>query len=284
LANSGSYAPRAGLVSPGLDPITGAINTVKGPASNPYGVDQATQGQFAGTTGTAPVVATGGQQGLKDRLAVMNEQRQMSGGTPIQQALERARLENTQAHTNYLNTLPEERRQDRKDAQNEKIAAQAAARDQATREKNADTVPKLTKEIEDTTGKGSSVKWMADFASPYGHRGRVVEGKWLNDPNGDQYALPESADAGTAGNEIPDGTAKSAIKTIAPLDTLNKWKERSQNIIEGGGRYVAPTSATQTAPGGGGGGIPKVSSPAEAMKLPKGSQFYDPNGVLRTVP
>ena len=33
-----------------------------------------------------------------------------------------------------------------------------------------------------------------------------------------------------------------------------------------------------------GGGIPHITDPAEARKLPKGSQFYDPNGVLRMVP
>jgi hypothetical protein len=216
----------------------------------------------------------------------MNAQREAAGGTPLQIAKEQAQLANTQAHTEYLKTIPEERRQDRKDAQNERLAAQAAARDQATREKNADTVPKLTKEIEDTTGKGSSVKWMADFASPYGHRGRVVEGKWLNDPNGDQYALPESADAGTAENAIPDGTPKSAIKTIAPLDTLNKWKERSQNIIEGGGRYVSPASATPTAPSGGGGAIPKINSPGQlqAAGLKSGDQFIGPDGKTHQVP
>lgn len=31
-------------------------------------------------------------------------------------------------------------------------------------------------------------------------------------------------------------------------------------------------------------GIPTISSPAEAAKLPKGTKFRDPNGVLRTVP
>src|SRR6266699_2280417 len=61
LANSGNYAPRAGLWEPGTDPITGAINTIR------PGLQ---------TTGTAPVVATGGEQGLKARLAIMNAQRE----------------------------------------------------------------------------------------------------------------------------------------------------------------------------------------------------------------
>src|SRR5258707_7670964 len=46
----GGYSPRAGLVSPGIDPITGAINSV---------------GQGVPTGGTAPKVMTGGVQGLQ---------------------------------------------------------------------------------------------------------------------------------------------------------------------------------------------------------------------------
>src|SRR5260370_309172 len=92
LANSGNYAPRGGLVSPGIDPITGAINTIK--AGTPESV--ATQGGVVGmvpqTRGTAPVVATGGEQALKARLAIANAQREAQGGSAIDIALKNAQI------------------------------------------------------------------------------------------------------------------------------------------------------------------------------------------------
>lgn len=45
-----------------------------------------------------------------------------------------------------------------------------------------------------------------------------------------------------------------------------------------GGRMLAPQAPAQQ------GNIPTVRTPEEASKLPPGTQFYDPNGVLRTVP
>ncbi len=48
---------------------------------------------------------------------------------------------------------------------------------------------------------------------------------------------------------------------------------------------IAPNTGGQAAGTPvGGGDIPRLTSPDEAMRLPPGSRFYDPNGVLRTVP
>lgn len=54
-------------------------------------------------------------------------------------------------------------------------------------------------------------------------------------------------------------------------DRLGKIAEQAQRI--------APPQAAQ-----GQGGIPRVNSPADAMKLPKGSRFVAPDGSIRVVP
>lgn len=58
--------------------------------------------------------------------------------------------------------------------------------------------------------------------------------------------------------------------------TMAQRKGLDPQMVIGSGNLVTP--------GGSGGGPPRVRSIEEAMRLPKGTQFYDPNGVLRTVP
>ena len=48
--------------------------------------------------------------------------------------------------------------------------------------------------------------------------------------------------------------------------------------------YSKPTAAPAPRMGGGGGGVPRMGSAAEAMKLPPGTRFVDPNGVVRIRP
>lgn len=306
LANSGNYAPRAALVNPGVDPLTQSINTVKagvpgastiggaisrvgggGSPGNPYGVDVVTQGVYPGSdVGTPPVVAKGGEAGLRLRIALENLKREAAGGTPLQQAVERARLENTQAHTDYLRTIPEENRQDRLDKQRQAQQDREDRLQMQENEKNADTIPKLTTEIEKTTGSGTTAQWTQDFITPYGHRGTFKNGTWVNDPqNGDYYALPSNETAGVAGNQIPDGTPRDQIGTVTTLDNAQRWKQRAQRIAEAGGRYVEPLKSRASTTPGGGGSIPSVTNLNDVSQLPTNvPTFRDPNGYIRQNP
>ena len=71
---------------------------------------------------------------------------------------------------------------------------------------------------------------------------------------------------------VPGGS----VAHIAPIiDAQGNVTGTTQNYIVGGGGAPSPALADN---------IPHVQSPQEAAKLPPGSHFYDPNGVLRTVP
>jgi hypothetical protein len=67
------------------------------------------------------------------------------------------------------------------------------------------------------------------------------------------------------------------------LERMEKLAQRQMQIKQSrvkdlrAGSYFKPE-------GGAGSSLPKVSSPAEAAKLPKGTRFLDPNGVERVVP
>jgi hypothetical protein len=73
------------------------------------------------------------------------------------------------------------------------------------------------------------------------------------------------------------------------IDRLEKLAQRKMQIQQSrtkelrSGSYFKPEGGPSVAPQGGG-GLPRVSSPAEAAKLPKGTRFLDPNGVERVVP
>jgi hypothetical protein len=63
---------------------------------------------------------------------------------------------------------------------------------------------------------------------------------------------------------------------------------RPDNIFDAEGNVVenpAPRrNAPQSAPQQKSGNLPRVTSPADAARLPKGTRFLDPNGVERIVP
>jgi len=64
--------------------------------------------------------------------------------------------------------------------------------------------------------------------------------------------------------------------------TRQRWKDRQAAATGALGRVApAPAAPTAAAPAD---GIPTVASPEEAMRLPKGTQFRDPEGNLRVVP
>lgn len=64
--------------------------------------------------------------------------------------------------------------------------------------------------------------------------------------------------------------------------TRQRWKDRQAAATGALGRVApAPAAPTTAAPAD---GIPTVASPEEAMRLPKGTQFRDPEGNLRVVP
>lgn len=81
--------------------------------------------------------------------------------------------------------------------------------------------------------------------------------------------------------------ARSAEGYAAGVKQLTREANIVQNAVGAvRGQYGTPQGGTVSAPVGGpsGGGLPRVSSPDEARKLPSGSQFIDPSGVTRRVP
>lgn len=73
----------------------------------------------------------------------------------------------------------------------------------------------------------------------------------------------------------------------SPADFEQALKDLEDVVTEG--RRVAREKtgrgrATATPAPASGGGLPRVSSPDEARRLPKGTRFLDPNGVERVVP
>jgi hypothetical protein len=73
--------------------------------------------------------------------------------------------------------------------------------------------------------------------------------------------------------DLKPAQGRKAIQDLGPLNL-----DLPKNLV------AAPAPAPTAAPAQTDGDIPTVSTPAEAGKLPKGTKFRDPNGVIRVVP
>ena len=69
------------------------------------------------------------------------------------------------------------------------------------------------------------------------------------------------------------------VKLPTGKESVMYWTD-FQKLQQG----ATPQTTAPRGETGGARGIPKVSSPEEARKLPSGTRFYDANGVLRVVP
>lgn len=95
--------------------------------------------------------------------------------------------------------------------------------------------------------------------------------------------------------QLAEGTVPdSSVDTAVAGPIFDRLIEEAQMALQADQEVLAEAQARRTrvgvnpqrgpAPALGGGGPVRVNSPAEAARLPKGTQFIDPNGVLRTVP
>jgi hypothetical protein len=276
--NSGNYAPRAALVSPGTNPITGAINAVR-PGTN--------------TSGSAPVQATGGVPGLELQMAVKKAQQESTAATAENQ-LKGAQTDYYGAHADYMRQQPGIQK-----AANT-AAAKAARESQVDAEKNADTIPRLQKDIDDSYGQGTFQKFTTALSQdPTGAslRGSIntQDGKqyWNPLPNGPLFMAdtPPKPNAGWFNTGIGGGPGEMSGETTMPASAFQGFLQRYQKI-QGSptGRYVPPPGAPPaTTPGsgtgsGGNGQIPTISDPSIAAKLPPNTVFRTPQGVLKKVP
>jgi hypothetical protein len=258
LANSGAYAPRAGLVSPGRSPITNSLNTIAS------GVP---------TAGTAPM--SGGGGGM-----LGYQMRQAAGNMGMENALKRAQIGYYGAHgasalqnaatTEGLRQMQEDqiRHNINTGGAGAKTAAAQAQRDalkqaQKDAEANADTVEKVVKQFNETHSTPAAKYWDA-WKNKTGFQGSVQDGKWVGDPNGPSFS--------------PTGNASDAV----PMAELQASLDRVKKINDAGGRLVPPIK--MPAQSAGGGNAPRVTNAADYAALPPGSAYYAPNGDLKRKP
>jgi hypothetical protein len=268
MANSGAYAPRAALVSPGTNPITNAINAI------PPGLN---------TQGSAPAQFTGGAQGLQMQLDVGNLQnrqqrlqQELQGGAPIDQALKQAQIGNynsSSRYHNYLATNPEMQRQQWRRAD---IDAQ----------KNMDSPTKMANEIDHLYGTGSTGTIINAINTTGGANGRIENGNWVGDPNGPLWSASPHVQNYT-GN-----VTEEQAKPYFPNTVLDAYKQRLQNMPKpGGGATPGTASPLPTGnvgappPAAGGQGAPvRINSQAEFEQLAPDTPFIGPDGKPRRKP
>lgn len=150
------------------------------------------------------------------------------------------------------------------------------------------------------TALGAAAKWLESV--PETDRGQAM-----------QIVLPQLVAAGWSEQEVTGRPLSNQalrgyqaqamdVDTIIDNELANRefMAGKTVAVPEGGSvanirPVVGPSGQVTTtaeyviAPAGVGGGqgaadIPRVNTPSEAAKLAPGTQFYDPNGVLRTVP
>lgn len=274
--NSGNYAPRAALVSPGSNPITGAINSLR-PGMN--------------TQGSAPVTDTGGVPGLELRMAIQKAQRE-STGADVENRLKEAEAGYYGAHSQYLQQQPGLQRRE----QNLLYRQQRDA--QTDQEKNADTIPRLSKDIDDSYGPGTFQKFTTALSQdPTGSslRGSIntTDGKqyWIPSPNGPLFS-PEAPKPNPGFWGLGAGPGEMSGEVTMPASAFQGYLSRYQKIQSSPtGRYVPPAATpgpnASPLPGGAGAGGPQIQTIADpnvAAKLPPGTLFRTPQGVIKRVP
>ncbi len=282
--NSGANAPRAGLVSAGTNPITGAVNRVAA------GVP---------TAGTAPVGGGGGMLGFQLRNALANQ--------GVERDLKRAQIGYYGAHGAAAlqgaasNESWRKSEQDRADAQAAAIRAAtagggpAAARTQAQAQRDAlmqaqkdaeakaQTPETLMRDFDVNHGKGAAQSFYDAYTNNTGARGDFSGGKWIGNPNGPLFtADPEAQAYGQPPNAAD-------IKAV-PITELDAYRTNLQKVQAAGGRIVPPIVMPAQAPGQSapaqGGSVPTFQTTQQALQsgLPRGSPFQDPTGTIRYMP
>jgi hypothetical protein len=83
---------------------------------------------------------------------------------------------------------------------------------------------------------------------------------------------------------MPDAVRQQIYDRAAAMaeNRLKFNEQRAQELR--GGQFYKPADKRGAAPQQQGGNLPRVASPADASRLPKGTRFLDPNGVERIVP
>jgi hypothetical protein len=279
--------------------MTGAPNVASGPPMNPYGVDVLNQGRYTGDTGTAPIVATGGEEGLKARLAIATALREAQGGSPLEIALKQAQIQHLQdtggsavinATTNKQQTFALRQQQlDQQNQQRQQTQQQKAQQD--WEKNNTDTYPKLRNEIDKNLGTGTYDSFVGGLLQSGGdisaNRGRVENGKWIPDPNGPMVAAePPAPNTGIFGTGIGGGPGDASTTKIIPYKQFQPYINRYQNIDPNTGKYTPPMPSTTTPsgpPSGGGttktpsgGGIPSITTPDQGAQYPNSPYVYIP--------
>lgn len=258
MANSGDYAPRAGLVSPGTNPDTGDENTIA------PGTD---------TTGTAPAKFTGGYKGLQLQTAIDSMKRQ-NANTQSEIGLRNAQSGYYGAHTDYLNKQSDINQQ-RADTYSKNAANKA----------NQDTVPKLSTELNDTFGKGAAPKILSTFGKdPSAYRGdtQTINGEdvWVPNPNGSMFSpnapKPNPADKGGLfgiGAHPEQPQPLNGDEILIPWSDAQSYMKRYQNAQSPSGQPQAQ-----------GGNLPQVNSAQDYSQVPSGARYQDPQGNIRIKP
>jgi hypothetical protein len=84
-------------------------------------------------------------------------------------------------------------------------------------------------------------------------------------------------------------TSKDPKQRAEALATVNSIKQPYLDLISDAREYAnvystrrRDTTGETDSSGSSGGGVPTITNQAEYNKLPKGTQYKDPNGVLRT--
>jgi len=297
VANSGAYAPRAGLVSPGTNPITGAINSVAA------GVP---------TAGTAPISGGGGGMlGFQLRNAMANQGIENAlkraqigyygahGASAIQNAATQEAYRQAQearlgAQTNALNTGGgPQGAADR--------TAQAAALKQAQKDAQAnyDDYPRIYKDLKDIYGADAD-KWLQGLQGGTLTIGRIENGQWITDPKGTVASAsptlqqpPANKSQGVFGiGANPGSYSADDAEPHAPIAAMQPFLDRTKRVISApNNRFVPPVvmpaqAAGQPAAQAQGGDIPTFQTPDQARQsgLPSGSPFKNPAGQVLYMP
>jgi hypothetical protein len=228
----GGYAPRAGLIAPGVDPTTGAVNSI------PSGVS---------TLGTAPQTFTGGQKALDSAIAIQRSQQQ---GTGLQSEVDLRKAQtqeaNTRSSTMGLNTAINLMK-----VQNPKqFAPRAPAYDtleSLSRDINTQ-VPGQVNPDDPTKTIPSSVGILQGLSSGTNNRGRLVKDPsggnnmvWQGDDNGPLVSFNPSTTAYGATND--QRPSEQAARPYLPFNAATQYAQRYGKISQGGGRFLLPTQA-----------------------------------------
>lgn len=310
--NRGAYAPRASLIAPGVNPATGAVNSVAPGVS---------------TQPTAPQTFTGGQSALENAIAVKKAQQEATGQT-FENTLRQAQAQNqqSQAAGQTVRSMADIIKANayRQNLQNKPVQLTPQQKQaQLDAEKNADTVPRIVTDLKNMTTPEEAKQWIAGVMNGTLKRGSISNGIWTPDPNG-PLVSPSQNLAKPPGNKSdgflgigasPGSYSEDDASPNQPIDAIQPFMDRYQKVKAAGGRYVpqgqgggppagnpnagsVPGDVNSTVDGilnnpaaqkpgyvtpdpsrGGAGNFPTLSS-AQGRQLPPNQQFRGADGQL----